>query len=213
MSDAPPRGAGQRPFPKRGSPERAACPGPDALLALAERRGGERERLTTLDHTLTCAGCRAELEAFRAIALAAAAGDRAAGPRTMRSVVRMLVAVAVLLAAGSTAFLLRPGRRGPATSGGGLVALSPSGAVAAGPAGSPVTLAWSPEPGALRYEAEVRGPDGATAWTTVATDTVAAIPATVALPPGQEHVWTVRAVRADGSRLASAPVRFTVTER
>ena len=49
----------------RAPRDRAACPLPDALLALVERSGPEDERLRTLDHVMSCASCRRDFDLLR----------------------------------------------------------------------------------------------------------------------------------------------------
>ena len=55
----------------------AACPLPEAVLALVRREGSEDSRLATLDHVMSCPQCRSEFDLLRSIELAGAASGAA----------------------------------------------------------------------------------------------------------------------------------------
>jgi hypothetical protein len=63
---------------------------------------------------------------------------------------------------------------------------------------SPVTFTWrSAEPGAS-YTFTLQAADGRVVWTSTTADTVAVLPDSVALSPGQTWFWMVDAFLADG---------------
>jgi hypothetical protein len=84
--------------------------------------------------------------------------------------------------------------------------MSPVGAVAAAP-----LLRWAPVDGADRYRVTLFDADGEVLYETELTDTVAPVPDTVAVLPGQTYLWKVEA-RTDFDRwVGSELVEFSIT--
>lgn len=197
----------------RGTPTRAACVSPEALLALARREGREANRLATLDHAMACPSCRQELELLRAIEAAGNAGTRDAveGIRWRRYASVALAASAVL------AIALGPGRRlvgggGDDTMRGGVEEVTPiAPARDAVARGSEITFTWRSVPGAQRYTLEVLTSAGVVALTRATTDTAVIVGPAQPLAPG-EYRWWVRAQAGDGSERRSGARRLRVSE-
>ena len=125
---------------------RGDCPPPEALQALARREGEEQARLATLDHAMSCASCRAELDLLRSIEQAGSAVG--AGRQTRRTwVVPAALAATVLLAVGLGRFALAPndGETLRSGEGAGVAVLAPA---AEATAGDPLAFAWRPVAGA-----------------------------------------------------------------
>src|SRR5690242_15022183 len=79
----------------RANGDRSACPTPEELLAVVERRGSEAGRLATLDHAMSCsAGCAPEFELLRAMH---AAGGTARARRVRFPVWSVIPAAAAVL--------------------------------------------------------------------------------------------------------------------
>ncbi|HYC33149.1 MAG TPA: hypothetical protein VEB59_12745, partial [Gemmatimonadales bacterium] len=129
---------------------RTDCPAPEALQALARREGDEQVRLATLDHAMSCAGCRAELDLLRSIEEAGTAVGAEERARRRVWYVPAALAATVLLAVGLGRFALAPAGDEPVRSGegAGVALLAPA---AEAPAGDPLAFAWRPVPGADRY--------------------------------------------------------------
>ncbi len=66
-------------------------------------------------------------------------------------------------------------------------------------------IEWSSVPGADRYSVTVFDENGGVLWQTEVTDTVAALPSTLHLSPGEKYFWSVRA-RTGWDRWADSPV-------
>lgn len=188
------------------SSDRAACPAPDALIALVNRQGPEAARLATLDHTMACAACLGDFELLRAID----AGERREAASTRRPMrwqrpVALALAASLVLAVG-----LGPGRdwledrsedtmRGDADV---VDVLRPE--AGASVAADSLDFAWRPVPGAIRYTVELLTPDGAVRLAGTTTDTTM----TLRAPPGGieagAYRWWVRAELPGGERRSSA---------
>lgn len=191
-----------------GRPAAGVHPAPEALAALARRKGPEADRLATLDHVMSCADCRRDFDLLRTVERAGAEAGVGSHGATRRSwVMPAALAASLLLAVGLGRELLRQPddvTRGVTRgAGAGALALVQPGPDV--PAGRPVTFAWRPVAGASRYELELLDGSGAVAASAATTDTSAAPPATRALPPG-EYRWWVRALLVD-SRTIRSPLR------
>jgi hypothetical protein len=186
----------------------AACPLPEAVLALVRREGSEDARLATLDHVMSCADCRSEFDLLRSIELAGAEAGAQVQPDRRKWLVPALAA-SVLLAAviGRLALptapeseVVRSGSDGEVT----LVAPPPE-----SPAGSPVLFAWHPIPDAARYRLEVLTRDGEVALEAETADTAITLQGAAGLAPG-DYEWWVRASAAGTAvRSALRPLRLT----
>jgi hypothetical protein len=208
LTDEQLRAAYDRAIASRRDPHRAACPTPDALLALVRRDGREQHRLEVLDHAMSCPDCRSDFELLRAIE----SGRRADAGATVRHI-RWRRPMAIALAAGLVLVaVLGPWRNRERVSsatdvvrGGGadVVAIAP----AAGASGAgPFTFTWHRVPDARQYVLEVLTPDGAVRTTRQTSDTTVTL-GSGDLPRG-EYRWWVRAQLVGGERRSPArPLR------
>lgn len=202
MTDAELRSAYARALAARGSMERAGCPAPEAIQALVERTAPESDRLTTLDHVMQCAPCRAEFELLRVLRQAAPRARRFALPPQW-----LAAAAAVVLVVTSTIVWRMSDASDPVIRAGrdGVPLIAPAGVVTAEEAR---TLIWNAVPEATRYAVEVFAGDSVR-YATEVRDTTLTLPDSVSLAPG-EHGWWVRARYADGAERISRFQRFTV---
>jgi hypothetical protein len=196
--------------------EAGACPGPEALLAVAERRGSEAHRLGTLDHVMACEACKRDFELLRSARVARDTLEREQeAPPIFRFRPRTALALAAVLAtviAGGALFRqMTAGDSGTIVRGGG-AAISVVSPPEQSQVGGDLLLVWRPLAQAARYEVEILQADGSVlgAWTT--TDTVFVVPNGIAIVAG-EYQWWVRSQAPNGSGARSAIRRFTVTER
>lgn len=191
---------------------RAACPPPEAILALVRREGSEDARVATLNHALSCAECERELELLRAVERA---GAEPAPPAARRAPWRRYAGIA-LAASVVLAIALGPGRllleRQRTVRGGGeaLTPIAPAAdaVVTASPL-SPPTFVWHALPDAERYTLEVLTSDGALVFGEQTTDTSVTVASPHALAPG-EYQWSVSARTSDGNDMRSAARRLRI---
>ena len=187
-----------------GRPAGGTHPAPEALAALARREGSEADRLATLDHVMSCAGCRRDFDLLRTVERAGAEARVASGAVPRRGwFMPAALAASLLLAVGLGRQLLRQPEdttRGGAA--GALVLIQPGAQV---PAGQPLTFTWRPVAGASGYQLELLDRSGAVAASATSADTSASPPAARGLPPG-EYRWWVRALLVD-SRTIRSPLR------
>jgi hypothetical protein len=187
----------------------AACPLPEAVLALVRREGSEDARLATLDHVMSCADCRAEFDLLRSIELAGAeaGADARSGRRSW--LVPAVLAASVLLAVviGRLALptapeseVVRSGSDGGVT----LVAPPPE-----SPAGSPMLFAWHPIPGTTRYRLEVLTSDGEVALEAETADSAITLQGAAGLAPGDYKWWVGASSAGTTARSALRPLRLT----
>jgi hypothetical protein len=186
---------------RRTPADRAACPAPEALLALVERAGGETERLDTLDHVMGCGACRGEFELLRAVAGAGIGRARWAW-HSWRPWAALAAALTVMAGIGVVTRwgTLREPDPLRGTPEGALVLVTPPDGAALAP---DRRLVWRSVTGAVRYTLEIMDADDRAAYATGTPDTVIAIPDSVRLDAG-DHRWWVRARKGDGSEVASA---------
>jgi hypothetical protein len=187
----------------------AACPDPDAILALVRRESSEDSRLTTLDHVMSCPDCRPEFDLLRSIELAGAEAGMAAPPIRRSWIMPAALAASVLLAvvvgrlmlpAVPESEVVRSGEGGRVT----LLAPPPEAAT-----GSPMLFAWHPIPGAGRYRLEVLTSEGEVALEAETADTAIMLRSAADLPPG-DYTWWVGATSAGAAvRSALRPLRLT----
>jgi hypothetical protein len=184
-----------------------AHPSPDAIDALARREGSEESRLATLDHVMSCADCRRELDLLRSIEQAGVAAGSAERQSSRRWFMPAALAASLLLAVGVGSRLLH--QDADTTRGGedAVVLIQPTGTAAAG---EQIVFAWHPVAGASRYELELLETSGSVAASAVTRDTSVSPAAAGRLPPG-EYRWWVRATTADARSLRSGmrPLRLT----
>lgn len=141
----------------------------------------------------------------------AAAPRPPAPPRTWswtRVGVPLAAAAALALAVGLPTLLRddagAPVMRGEAAP----IVLVEPGAEAA--AGGTRTFTWRAVPGATRYVFELLDADGAVLHERVGPDTTLVLPAGVALAPGAEYRWLVRATDALGDPVATSVARVRI---
>lgn len=184
----------------RDAAERAQCPAPEALLALVERRGGEGERLATLDHVMACPACLHDFEMLRAVRSAEVALPvRRWRPVTVALAASLLIAVAGgiigVRSISERADVMRGGE------GGGVLLIAPARLPTAG---APLVLRWHAVPSAISYSVEVLASDGTVVGSAVTPDTTFTISDSARLIPGERYLWWVRAHMPDGSERRSA---------
>ena len=187
----------------------AACPFPEAVLALVRREGSEDARLATLNHVMSCADCRAEFDLLRSIELAGAEAGAEARPGRRGWLVPAVLAASVLLAVviGRLALptapeseVVRSGSDGGVT----LIAPPPESS-----AGSPMLFAWHPVPGAARYRLEVLTSDGEVALEAETPDTAITLQGAAGLAPGDYKWWVGASSAGTAARSALRPLRLT----
>jgi hypothetical protein len=208
---------------------RDGCCTPDDLLLLVRRDGDEKKRLAILDHVMTCADCRRELDLLRAVDSAASQLET---PRSalritqhgrLRTYATLLAAAVVLVAVGLTVRSMRmgsaardlAGANGSVTRGSAAQDASPiirliAPGADARVSGS-VTLVWSAAPVAANerrgYHVEVL--DSAGAPVLVRDDVLD----TTLVVPGQllradaDYTWWV-STDVSGGKLRSPLLRF-----
>jgi hypothetical protein len=191
----------------RGAPDAASCVSPEAILAVIRREGSEDERLTTLEHVMSCSACHREYEWLSAVDRAAveSGGVPAAVARGVWWRARRLaLAASLLLAVGLGLLIQRTISRGPELQRGGagdIVLLAPPGD--ATPAG-PITFAWRPLSEASAYVLEIQRSDGSVAFTDTTTDTMATLAEPGRVLPDAEYRWWVRETTDGAEPRASA---------
>ena len=202
------------------APGRARCASPEAMLALVRREGPESARLETLDHVMACEACRREFDLLRAIE---SAGEREAAPLRADELPRRMPAqwarrAAPIALAASLLLAVGIGVRGRADrvatppdvmrgeTGSAVMLITPEDADTTVTPGAPVTFAWRPDPGAVRYVLEVLDADANVVIGQSTSDTVVTLRDISRLTPGTEYRWWVRAV-ADGSPQRASPMR------
>ncbi|HKA86853.1 MAG TPA: fibronectin type III domain-containing protein [Haliangiales bacterium] len=206
LTDARLRDLYQRALAQRGERARERCVAPEAILALTRREGPEKRRLEVLDHVMGCNACRAEFDLLRSIEQAGAEAERPAiVPRHRWGWLSpVALAAALVLAVGVGVKL---GTRGAPDvergTGDAVTLLAPA---AETDAGAPVTFAWRPVSGALRYEIEVLDEQGKVVFARTTEQTSATLSDAGLLVPGSSYRWWVRAASGAGEP-RSSPLR------
>lgn len=176
------------------------CPSVDALHAALRGEGAESERLLVLDRALRCAACRRELALLHAVSQGAEAQQKIPNRWSWQRMVPLAAAASVVLVAGviGIAQLRQTGEQPVrALSNDQPVLIAPVTNASANT--RPVTFAWHPTSGALRYILELTASDGTVLFSTSTTDTTA-----VALTSAAGAArWWVRAHMDDGSERRS----------
>lgn len=189
---------------------RAACPSPEALQALARREGAEADRLGVLDHAMSCADCRAELDLLRSIETAGRELAVTGRPARRSWFMPAALAASLLLAVGLGRLALAPRpEENVVRSGSGASTVALLTPALEANVGEPLRFSWRAVPGATRYRLEVLSPAGEVAMEAETTDTVVAPDPARALPAG-EYQWWVSALGAPGMpRSGLRPLRLT----
>jgi hypothetical protein len=183
-------------------------PEPEALLAVAERSGSEAGRLQVLEHVMSCATCRRDLDLIRASATAAGVPRQRTWFRSP-SVGLMALAAMLLMIAGVRMYMassdVEAGRR---LRGGSAVATYPARWLPSGAAG----LAWRPVNDAASYRLEVIDEAGGALIDSTIRDTSFVLADSLARTR-RGLSWSVTATLGDGSTVASLPVRLVPPAR
>ncbi len=204
LTDARLRELYQRALAHRGGRERERCVAPEAMLQLTRREGPEKQRLEVLDHAMGCSACRSELDLLRSIEQAGAETERPAlTPRRRWGWIApvALAAALVLVVVGGQRLATRGGpdvERGTVDA---VTLLAPAAEI---DAGAPITFAWQPVSGALRYEIELLDEQGTVVFAQTTERTSATLDDARRLVPGSSYRWWVRATTGAGASRASA---------
>ena len=195
--------------------DRRACPAPEALLAVIERKGDDTTRLATLDHVMSCAACRRDFDLLRTAALSAeqsAASDkpalhvvRGSGSSARRFPLRSIaVAAGLVVAVGVGMLTWHPGTHQPLLRGDAntVVLLAPE----QRPDGSAL-LRWHTVAGAMAYRVEVFAPTGRTVVADTVNDSTFVLPATAGADNREQLRWMVTALHGDGHEVRSPAER------
>jgi hypothetical protein len=171
---------------EEGTGRAAACPGAEALAALAVGEGDAAVRLALADHVGACASCAADFRLLRE--LHAEASPRA---RPSRRAWLVGAAAAAVAAVALTPLLLRD--RDDRVRGQGAQTRPADGERLGEP---PETLAWPAQPGATGYRVKLFRGDASPLWESEATAPVATLPPEVreGLRTGGSWYWTVEAL-------------------
>ena len=180
-------------------------PSPEALLALARREGSEESRLATLDHAMSCATCREELDLLRSVDQAGA--EPAAARRRRSWLVPTALAATLLLAVGLTRTMLAPGGEDVVRSGdvSAVAVIAPATEAAVG---EPLTFAWRPVDAAVRYRVELMNGGGDVAIEAETRDTAVTIDGVRNLAAGDYRWWVVAMTPRPGPRSELRPLRL-----
>ncbi len=178
---------------------------PEQLLALAEGRGNDADRLRTLDVVMRSEHSRRDFELLRTAA--AAMHPR---PRLVAGWRMLAAAAIVLVVAGATTATWRMRTTENVMRGGerSVTLASPNDSPAAS---GPLVFAWRRVAGAAHYEVELVDASGNLVKMDTVADTTWVPPASVHLVPGVEYRWWVRAALVDGTTLEAPPRRLMLS--
>jgi hypothetical protein len=187
-------------------PAPSACVSPEQILAVIQREGTEAERMTTLEHVMSCSACHREYRWLTAVDQAGIEADAGARRRNPWWQGRPMVLAASLLAVVAAGLLvqsrIRTGTEPVRGENGDIALVSP----ATAPATDDLTFVWRPAAGASGYVLEVQRPDGSIAFSDTTRDTVLTFGAAGQVLPDQEYRWWVREL-TDGSEPRSSGFR------
>jgi hypothetical protein len=178
--------------------DRAGCPSPEDVAALADASLPEARRLALVDHVGACAECSRDLALLRSVA----AARQPARTRQIALAAAAVVALAVGVPLAWRA--VSPPTEGDVLRGSGhhVALVAPAGVVDE-EAGR--VLVWRRAEGAVEYLVELSRA-GAVEFAASTRDTTLALPDSVRLVPGSDYEWSVE-TRVAGERL-SAVERF-----
>ena len=186
--------------------ETAQCLSEAALAAFVDGQSRGVVLEAAVAHLAGCGRCRAMVAAVARLATAVGVAREvpAARPLWRRWQVPVAAAAAVLLTVVAWPHgndQIGTGHRAPTiTAAAAPVPLAPVAAVA-----DARVLRWSAVPGADRYHVTLFDAGGRVRYETQLADTVAALPDSVALVPGQSYLWSVEA-RIGWDRWTSSPL-------
>jgi hypothetical protein len=199
----------------RAPRDRSACPPPEALLAVVEKRGDDATRLATLDHVMGCAACRHDFDLLRAAsesAIQTGASDtavetpaltlvRGGGASRRLSLRSVAIAAGLVVAVGVGLLSWHPGAPRPLLRGDEhtVVLLAPELRSDGG-----ALLRWRRVPGASAYRVEVFRPNGRTVVADTVRDSTFVLPATGTT---DDLRWMVTALHGDGHEVHSRAER------
>jgi len=185
----------------RAPADRAGCPPPEALLRVVEREGDETSRLAALDHALTCAWCRHELDLLRAGTAAAsivAPESSASASRMRRLPLRTLaMAAGIIVVIGVGVVVREQDDRTPGTLRGTGSAITLG--IPERRADGALLLRWSRADAATRYRVELFTVAGATVAQAVVADTTYVVRPDTTVGGRGPLRWMVTAIGADGA--------------
>lgn len=184
--------------------ERTACPAPDAIEDLVERRGDEADRLACLDHVMACPWCREEFEVLRTVSRAS--GAMAAPARTARW---WLAAAGLLLFVGPFLLWRALARQDDGAGGGAGAGLAPRSPAEDAVVAVPLRLVWTGVPDVQTYRVYIAASTGDVVVSATLAETVLVVPPSAGLVPGTRYRWWVEAVRASGAPERSVARHFT----
>lgn len=185
----------------RGAATRGAHVPPERLHDLAARRGPEAQRLTDLDHVMSCEPCRTGYELLCSV-------EAAREPDATRH--RWVVAVAALLvlAVGLTTWRFRAEPDGSLMRDGAALPhpVAPTGTV---PPASARTFTWRAVPAATRYDFALLDAAGTPIHTAATADTTYTLPMNVVLNAG-DYQWVTSAALPQGQAAVAPAQGFQV---
>ena len=187
----------------------AACPTPEAVLALIRREGAEDTRLAMLDHVMSCAECRSEFDLLRSIELAGAEAGAKVRPGRRSWLVPAALAASVLFAVVIARLALPTAPESEVVRSGTDSGVTLHAPPPESPAGSPLLFAWQPVPGAARYRLEVLANDGEVALEAETVDTAILLRSAAGLAPGDYKWWVGTTSAGTAARSALRPLRLT----
>lgn len=188
----------------RARDDRETCVAPEDLLRLAQRSGGESERVRLFNHVMACEACRREYEM-----LLAAVELKPARRKLNTGALAAAAAVALIMGAGLIwqSVNIEPDGdvlRGPEEAL-TLVAPPPGRVASRDP-----TFTWRATEGASEYHFELLDPAGSPVFAVATEDTLLALPDSVDLRSDWAYSWWIRAVLTDGTVRTSSMRRLQV---
>ena len=203
MNDARLRELYQR---TRGARGRERCVAPEAMLAVLRREGPEEQRLEALDHVMGCSACRSEFELLRSIEQAGAGMTEGVRPAFARLAPKLAIPLAL---AASLILVITVGQRLRSPEGAdvergitnGVTLLEPPSEIEAG---TSLTFAWKPVPGAQSYVLELLDERGAVVFAAKTGETAVTLSDPLLMAPGKSYRWWVQTTNGSGNQRASA---------
>jgi anti-sigma factor RsiW len=182
---------------------------PDEVAAYADGTVDADVRAAIQAHLATCAECRAEVADVFGV-LGTLPHSRHVGRRVWIPAAAAAAVAAILLARPlpHESVGRRPGA-GSHREAAMTATIAPRPLAPVGVVDSAGALVWSPVPSADRYHARLFDADGTVLWEGEVEDTVAALPAAVAIAPGRSYYWKVEAHTGVERWAASDLVDFT----